>query len=166
MRRTKIFVKISGDIIKRPDVIEWVRSIAFGRNYIVICTGGGSQINEEFKRRGIPPDFGPLGRATKSFEERQIARDVLEKNQAEVQDLLSDNGIHAEVIIPVLDLGTVLCHVNGDILVLAAYHGFDKLFVLTLEGREEKKTEEFGKYPKIEVIGFPVRDEEKIRKAV
>jgi len=59
------------------------------------------------------------------------------------------------VIIPVLDIGSVLCHVNGDIFALTAYQGFDKIYILTLQSREEQKKKELAMYPKISVISFP-----------
>ena len=121
----------------------------------MICVGGGSQINEEFQRRGIEIDFGPLGRETKNFPERQLARDILERNQAKVQDLLAENGINAVVVIPVLNIGSVLCHVNGDVYTRAAYLGFDKLFVVTGEARKADKEKTFEGLGKIKVIGFP-----------
>jgi acetylglutamate kinase len=157
MVRKTAFVKASGDIIARKDFLAWVKKIVDVENYfVVICTGGGTQINEAFKAHGFPTgEFGPLGRETKTFAERQFARDVLEKNQEEIQDLLAENQIQATVILPVLDIGSVLCHINGDIFVFAAYLGFDKIYVCTLEERKEKKMEEYKKYPKIEVVSFP-----------
>ncbi|MCC2631112.1 MAG: hypothetical protein K0S38_921, partial [Candidatus Paceibacter sp.] len=115
----------------------------------------GTQINEAFTTNGYAIHFGPLGRETNTFEERQLARDVLEKNQAEIQDLLAEQKIQATVILPVLDIGSVLCHVNGDIFAMAAYLGFDKVYVLTLDDRKEQKQKEYELYPKIQVIGFP-----------
>ena len=107
---------------------------------MVILVGGGTQINRAFEEAGLKPGkHGPLGRETNSFKERQLARDTLEYNQAELQDLLASRGIFATVVIPVLDIGSVLCHVNGDIFVLTAYHGFDKIFVFTIEGRVKSK---------------------------
>lgn len=100
------------------------------------------------------------------MEQKQLARDILEKNQASIQDMLDERGVSARVIIPVLDIATVLCHVNGDIEILAAYNGFDRIFVLTLKNNVEKKklwleklADSFrhidsGKLHKIEVIGF------------
>lgn len=147
------FVKISGDLLSRDDVIDWIRVLAQDY-FVVICSGGGAQINKAFEEKGISTVFGPLGREIERFEDRQLAREVLEKNQVEIQDLLHDKNIHATVVIPILDIGSVLCHVNGDIYVLAAYLGFDKSYVLTLENRAAKKREEFKAYSKIEVVGF------------
>jgi len=157
MARKTALVKVSGDLVSRKDFLTWVKQIIEVENYfVVICTGGGTQINEAFKARGFPvSEFGPLGRETKTFAERQLARDILENNQAEIQDLLAENQIQATVILPVLDIGSVLCHVNGDIFVFAAYLGFDKIYVCTLDERKEKKVEEYKKYLKIEVVSFP-----------
>ena len=157
MQRKTAFVKVSGDLVTRKDFLAWVKEVVDAENYYtVICTGGGTQINEAFKARGFPiSEFGPLGREAKTFAERQLARDVLENNQVEIQDLLAENKIQATVILPVLDIGSVLCHVIGDIFVLTAYLGFDKIYICTLDERKERKAEEYKKYPKIEVISFP-----------
>ena len=167
MARKTALVKLSGDLINRTDVLEWLREL--GKEYfVVIISGGGVQINAEFEARGFGKNYGPLGRETRSFEERQLARDILEKNQADIQDLLARENIPAVVMIPALDIGSVLCHVNGDIFVLTAYLGYDKLFILTLESRAQNKNAQLrniwaafegAKYdqelpPKIEVIGF------------
>ena len=108
MSRKTAFVKVSGDLVLRDDVIAWLKWQSETEHYfLVICIGGGSQINDAFKSKGYPVEFGPLGRETKTFEERQLARDILETNQAEIQDLLAEQGIQATVIIPVLDIGSV-----------------------------------------------------------
>ncbi len=154
MGRKTALVKVSGDLCKRDDVVEWIRILA-AEYFVVICVGGGTRINEEFKEAGIRVrKHGPLGRETQGFKERQIARDVLEENQEELQDLLASKGVTATVIIPVLEIGTVLCHINGDVFILTGYLGFDKICVLTYENRVKIKKREFAKYPKIEVIGF------------
>lgn len=151
--RKTTFVKISGDLWNSDEVHEWLRELSTKR-FVVVCIGGGTQINDAFEKNGFPINYGPLGRETVTFQERQLARDVLEVNQAEMQDLLAGKGIPANVIIPVLNVNSVLCHVNGDIFIMAAYHGFDETFVLTLNDRVSKKEEEFSKYTKIKVVGF------------
>jgi len=150
-----VFVKASGDLFYRPDVIEWIRKLA-AEYYVVILVGGGTQINEAFVEAGFEVGkHGPLGRETKNLEEKQLARDVLEVNKDVLQDLLALHGISAYVEKPVWEVAGVLCHINADIFTLAVYHGFDKLFVLTLESRVKAKEQELERYPKIEVIGFP-----------
>lgn len=154
MPRERCFIKISGDLCRKPEVLDWIKSVSEGK-FTVICVGGGTQINEAFKANGMEiGEHGPLGRETKSFEERQLARDVLEVNQREVQDLLESRGIYASVVIPVLDIATVLCHVNGDIMVMTAYLGFHKLYVATTLERLETKRAQFAHLPKVEVVAF------------
>jgi hypothetical protein len=134
--------------------MNWLKEIS-QEYFTVICVGGGTQINTEFKEQGLPINkHGPLGRETKTIKERQIARDVLESNQANFQDLLDDNGINAVTIIPTLNIGSILCHVNGDVYALAAYHGFDVIYVVTINIRRKEKAEKFKQYPKIEVVSF------------
>jgi hypothetical protein len=166
MAKPNAFVKISGSLSKKKkEVIEWLKNIS-KQYFLVICPGGGEQINEAFKARGFKVKFGPLGRITDSLEEKQLARNVLEKNRAMIQDLVDEAGINARVIIPVDEIATVLCHVNGDVKLLAAYNGFDKLFILTEKDRVKKKklwvkkvakvfeVIEKGGLDKIEVVGF------------
>ena len=154
MGRQTALVKVSGDLCQREDVIEWIRKLS-AEYFVVILVGGGTQINEAFKRAGFKvAKHGPLGRETEVFKESQLARDVLEENQEKVQDLLALRGVMATVVIPVLDIGSVLCHINGDIYILTAYLGFDRIFVLTYESRVKEKKLAFKKYPKIQVVGF------------
>ena len=136
------------------EMLKWVKQLS--KNFfIVICVGGGTQINKAFMEAGLPiKKHGPLGRETNGLREKQLARDILENNQAEIQDRLADMGVQANVVIPVMEIGTVLCHVNGDQFVLAAYHGFDVLYVVTTKEREKEKSEFFAPYKKIKVVTF------------
>lgn len=154
MARQNCFIKISGDSIK-PEVLEWIKELC-RKFFVVVCVGGGTQINTAFEERGLPVGKHPtpLGRETNTLEERQLARDILELNQAKMQDMLADLGVMITVIKPVLDLGTVLCHVNGDQLVLTAYLGFDILYIVTTPEREKQKARDFAQYPKIKVVSF------------
>jgi hypothetical protein len=153
MSRKNCFIKISGDMIC-DEAFEWVKKLS-NEYFIVLCIGGGTQINDAFKLAGLISDnFGPLGRETKNFHERQLARDILEKNQADVQDRLDSLGIRVNVVMPVIYIGTVLCHVNGDQYILTAYHGFDVLFVLTTDSRVAAKQKFFEPYTKIKVLGL------------
>ena len=153
--RKTALIKFTGDLTDlRRDVVYWLEPIA-KEYHMVIVTGGGTRINEAFKERGLPITFGPLGREVATFAGRQLARDMLELNQVELQDALAAQGIAASVLIPVLDIGSVLCHVNGDVFVQTAYLGFDKIFVLTLDSRKEQKVKDFASLPKVEVVSFP-----------
>ena len=100
------------------------------------------------------------------MEERQLARDILEKNQALVQDLLDEKGINARVVIPSRTIATVLCPENGDVMVLSAYIGFDKILIFTKKNMVKAKRRwlkkvanvfqhiEKGELDKIKVVGF------------
>jgi len=153
MAKENVLVKISGNLIENNSVISWLQQLA-EKFHVVICTGGGTQINEAFEKHGFEIKFGPYGRETASFEERQIARDVLEINQLQIQDLLQEKNINAEVVIPVRNIGSVLCHINGDLFVLEGLLGFDRACVLTELGNVDNKKIFYQQYPKIEVIGF------------
>ena len=153
MVRKTALIKISGDLLSKKEVIDKIREIS--KEYFTVTTvGGGTQISEAFQKKGFPIKFGPLGRETGSLEEKQLTRDILEKNQMEIQDFLAKEGVTATVIIPFMDVASVLCPINGDIFVLTAYLGFDKLYMFTLKERKEQKRKDFEKYPKIKVVGF------------
>lgn len=153
MSRKNCFIKISGDMLG-DNVLSWIKKLS-QKYFLVVCVGGGTQINEAFTKAGLPVGkFGPLGRETASLKEKQLARDILEKNQAKIQDRLANLGVRASVVIPVIEIGTVLCHVNGDQFILAVYHGFEILYVVTTNDRLEKKKAFFAPYKKIQVIGF------------
>lgn len=154
MALRRAFVKVSGDLCTSPEFLKFIRGLS--REYfVVVCIGGGTQINEAFAEAGLPVStHGPMGRETNSLKERQIARNVLEGNQAILQDQLSSLRISATVVIPVLDIGSVLCHVNGDEMVRTSYLGFDRLCVITTPERAEAKTQKFADLPKVEVVSF------------
>jgi acetylglutamate kinase len=152
--RQNAFVKVSGDMYTSETFIKWLEQLC-KKYFVVVYVGGGTQINEMLGKMGIEPtDHGPLGRELETFELRQVARDVLELNQRELQNALAAKKIPAVVDIPVYNIGTVLCHVNGDLSVEIAYLGFDALYVVTTPDRLEKKKEQFAKLPKVEVVAF------------
>lgn len=151
--RKNCFVKLSGDVLDEK-ILRWLKNLS-NRYFLVICVGGGTQINEAFETMGFSVEkFGPLGREIQDFEAKQFARDILEKNQEEMQERLAEINVYANVVIPVIDVGTVLCHINGDQFILSVYHGFDILYVVTKVDRAVKKRIFFAPYPKIEVVSF------------
>ena len=167
MAKPNAWVQISGDLLGNEDVFKRLKEIS-EKYSVAIDGGGGRHINEEFKRRGFEIKFGIMGRITKTLKERQVARDVLEVDQAIVQDLLDEKGISARVTIPVNEESTVLCHKNGDLKILEVYNGYDKIFRFTREDKVAEK-EEFkrlleialqylmktdDKLDKIEIVGF------------
>ena len=149
-----VFVKVSGDICDSPEFITWLRGVS-ANHFVVVCVGGGTQINEAMEKAGVPrTPHGPLGRELPTFELRQLARNVLEQNRDRLQDKLKEEEISAQVIVPALDVGTVLCHVNGDEFIRIAYLGFDQLYLITTVNRVETKTKEFAFLTKVKVLGF------------
>lgn len=153
MPRLKALVKISGNLIENPSIPKWLKKLT-EVYHTVIFPGGGSQINEAFKKAGYEINFGLYGRETKTLEERQLARNILEINQAYVQDLLEQHGINAEVDIPVRYTGSVLSHVNGDLIVLEGLQSFEKIYVITEQQNVAKKKAFYDLFPKIEVLGL------------
>jgi len=155
MKNQTVFVKVSGDLLNSPAFLKKLEEI--GRNVLklVICVGGGTQINEALTQAGFKVGkHGPLGRELKTTEERQIAKDVLNRNCAELRDYVNATALGADVIIPVLGLGGVICHVNGDLFVKAVYNGFDRLYVFTMKDRVVAKAKEFNHLPKVRIIGL------------
>ena len=153
-RRPNAFIKVSGDEFQNGAFIEWVRELC-GECWVVVCVGGGTQINQAFEAGGFPvKTHGPLGREMETFEERQLHRNILEQNQAALQDMLHERGIYAAVEIPYVIIGTVLCPVNGDQMVRTVYLGYDRLFVITMPQRLEKKKADFADLPRVEVVAF------------
>jgi len=152
--RKSAFIKVSGDLCTSEKFLKQVSKLV-QKYFVVICVGAGKQINEAFEEAGLyVGKHGPLGRECEDLKSKQLARDILEINQAELQDALADRGITATVVIPVLNIGTVLCHVNGDQFLKAAYLGFDMLYVVTLKNRKEAKKEEFKYLPKIKIMAI------------
>jgi acetylglutamate kinase len=145
------FVKLSGDVLANASIFSFLNELS-QEYHVVVCVGGGSSINSAMAEMGVEPKFGPLGRETTSMRERQVQREVLERNQAELQDHLQMRGIVAEVIIPWVQCGSVSCPVNGDVYVQVAYLAFDVLFVFTLSERLENKRKQFAHLPKVVVL--------------
>ncbi len=141
MRKTML-VKASGDVCASDTFLNFIQQKAVGY-FIVIVVGGGTQISERLNSAGYTENkgwkFGHLGRELIDFKARQIARDVLEENQAELQDLLADKEINATVTIPVLDISSVLCHVNGDQMLLTHTLGLIDLSSLPLQNEPPKR---------------------------
>ena len=154
--RNNVLVKLSGDCIDLNNsrlFTKFLEPLAH-QNHMVIVPGGGTGITQALQAAGVPSPakFMELGRELRTLEERQIARDVLERHQAYVQDFLDAKHVHCAVEIPVLYCGSVMCHVNGDVYVQAMYHGFDNIYVVTTPDRYHAKILKFKDTPKIQVV--------------
>ena len=151
-----IFMKASGDLVLHPDFIEAITKQS-QENHVVVCVGGGGQINRTFAELGTGEDkerHGPLGRELKTLTQKNIAKEVLENHKTQLEAVLQAGNIDATVLIPVLDIDGIMCHINGDQMVRAVYIGFDELYVFTTDERLEKKNLEFDDLPKVRVIGL------------
>lgn len=140
MSKPNALVKISSRLFESWEVHHYLRELE--KQYVLrIIVGGGEQINAEFESRGWSNTFGPLGRICESFEQRLVASNVLEINAAQLDDRLEEAHVHAQTIVPVLnhEVGNVTCHVNGDLLPITCYNGYDALYVLTKEADVENK---------------------------
>ena len=145
-----ILVKASGDVIENNYFKKFVTNLA-KKSFVVVVVGGGTEISEKLSKAGYEIVFDDMhGRVTESWEERKIAREVLEKNAKTLQDFFVGKGIF--VISSVIDVAGVTCHINGDNYIKSAYLGFDELYVFTLKDRSKKKEQIFQDYPKVKVI--------------
>ena len=156
--RPNCLIKLSGDAVGISDELKNFIREKMKTHFVVVLVGGGRQINDEFRRRGwnelADRPHGVLGRELDTLEQKQVARDVLERNQARVQDLLAQEGIMVTVEIPVFYPGTVLTHLNGDLFVQACYLSFQELFIITTPERVQQKRNQFQHLPKIRVVAF------------
>jgi hypothetical protein len=155
-RKKEIFVKVSGDVFQMPEFLQWVVGLSLD-SLIVICVGGGTQINEEFARRGWANDnYGPLGREIQTgSEEYWVAKRILQKNKRTLENLLYGAGVsNFHVDIPMINIGKCFRHTNGDDYLVTAHQGFSKLYIVTLERRFEAKMRKFAHLKKIEIVAF------------
>ena len=145
-----ILVKASGDAIENDYFKKFVTNLA-KKSFVIVVVGGGTEISEKLSKAGYEIIFDDThGRITESWEERKIAREVLEKNAKILQDFFVGKGIF--VVPSVIDIAGVTCHINGDNYIKSAYLGFDKLYIFTLKDRVKKKEQIFKDYPKVEII--------------
>ena len=144
-----ILVKVSGDLENSEKFYEWLSSICKPEDKLFVLCGGGTLITQALERRDIPFKFGPGGREIESLEGRLLAQQVLEEAMLLTIKNLEKRGIKAVVDIPVKEIGGKICHMNGDSYALALSANFDKIYMVTLEGRVKNLPKEFNK---IEVV--------------
>jgi acetylglutamate kinase len=150
-KNRNILIKVSGDATDSPKFFKFATNKA-RNNYVVVICGAGSKINDELLEAGYAIRFGKHGRETRSWKERKLVRDVLEREEKRLQNKFVGTGVN--VIAPILYAGSVLCHINGDNLVKTYYLGFDEIYVFTLKERIAKKRNLFGDFPKVKVVGI------------
>lgn len=132
-----ILIKASGDVLNKDDFYVWLLSITNSENHLFILCGGGTSITEALQKQGIQYEFLPTGREIKEEKGRLIAKEILEKQKDLTEKRLRKVGVKAIVFIPVLKLNDKICHINGDAYTTALYPSFDKIYVVTLKGRNK-----------------------------
>jgi len=145
-----VLIKASGDVIDKKEVLNFAKKKA-RKNYVVLICGAGTKIGSALEKHGYKIKFNEHGRITKTIEEREIARGILEGEQRRLEDKLIGTGVCVEI--PIIKLGSVLCPINGDSYVKAGYLGFDEIYVFTLRDRVVNKKKIFYDFPKVEVVG-------------
>lgn len=146
-----VLIKVSGDVSGDQSFVDFVTKEA-KENYTVVICGAGTKISEALRDAGHDIKFSDShGRVTETWEERQIVRKVLEEEERKLQDVFVGKGVIVEA--PMISVGRVLCPINGDNYVKAAYLGFDETYVFTLKDRAKVKEEVFENFPKVKIIG-------------
>ena len=149
----KAFVKVTGDRLNEPLFHDWLATLT-KTHKVIVCVGGGTQINEEFDARGLPVKKHPLlGRDTDT-EGLRVAHTVLKNNKARLCAALRARGAKADILLPIVYMADELCHVDADLMVLNAYWGFETLYVVTTPERVAQKREQFSSLPKVHILSF------------
>lgn len=147
-----MLIKASGDVSRKFEPLQFSRNKA-KTNYVVYIPGGSTKISALLKAAGYKIRYDKKhGRITKTWKERKIQRDLLEKEEKRIQDKFVGAGVFVKA--PFLEIGSVLCPINGDNLVKALYLGFDQIYVFTLKKRIKDKVKIFADYPKVKIIGI------------
>ncbi len=133
-------VKVSGDLVAAPAFQAWVRNLPYQPPDII--SGAGTAITKRLNEAHIAFTFGPSGRETTDAG-RIIAHEELSRAASRVAGLGHP--------IPPVWPGTTLM-LNGDLLALALYPNYNKVYIVTVEGRE--KTIPPG-YDRLEVVFLP-----------
>lgn len=159
MAMPNALVKCSGSLLDSWEVIHFLHCKQRQYALRVVC-GGGEQINQVFRDKGWPIDFGPFGRICEGFEQRLAAENVLKINAAALEDRLHESDVRAQIITPVLDkeVGGVTCHVNGDLMPILCYNGFDKIYVCTKTTEAQRKKRFYAAVWKIMRAHLDTRD--------
>ena len=135
-----ILVKASSRLIRHPDLYPRLREQA-EESPLRAVGGGGEQINEEFRKRGWPIEFGTFGRICVEEEHKDEAALILKRNADILEDQFRRARLPVEVIVPVMsaDMGRVTCHVNGDFYPIIGYNGYKRSLVFTAMKDVERK---------------------------
>lgn len=146
-----ILIKASGDVLNDEKFIKFVKERARQNKIVVIC-GGGTQISEALMKAGYKIKYDAFGRVVKMQKEKKIVKNVLGKQRRTLEKSINSKNI--DIIVPILQAGTVESHINGDNLVKAYYLGFDTIYVFTLKNRITGKKESFKDYPRVKILSI------------
>jgi hypothetical protein len=132
-----VLVKVSGSLIEDEKFYKWLSSTVSPSDDSFILAGGGDGITKVLNEKAIPYKFGPQGREISSQEGKRLALGILNTEKFILESKLMDEGINATVFLPVLVIEGKFFHMNGDSYALALYPSFDKIYIVTLKGREK-----------------------------
>lgn len=144
-----ILIKVSGDLVESNEFYDWLESINHFEDKLFVLCGGGTLITKELNYQRIPFEFGPAGREISSERGKFLAKRALESQASIIEARSKWKGLKVTVLAPSMNLGDKICHLNGDKYLVALYPNFDKIYVVTLEGRTKAFPEELNR---IEVV--------------
>ncbi|MDI9355074.1 MAG: hypothetical protein QM532_02585 [Cyanobium sp. MAG06] len=148
-----ILIKASGDVTYYQKFFDFVLNKATNEIKIVVICGGGTKISASLASAGYEIAYDNLNRRiTKTNEEREIMKLVLEEERSLLEEKFTGRNI--SVIIPVLYVDSIMCPINGDDMVKAYSLGFEEIYVVTLIDRVAKKEKDFIEYKNVTVIGI------------
>lgn len=140
-----ILVKVSGDFITNPKVINWLNNLAETCNVTVIC-GGGVQINDILRRKfnNWNVVYDELGRREcADYKMKEFVAGVLCGISEMFRNSLRDS---ITVLEPLFVIDDRIVHINGDDMLKALSLGYDELYCVTKEDRKSDKILIFNEY--------------------
>ncbi len=132
----RTLIKISGDLTKNEEVIQWLRKVNSVHLGIVIIVGGRTRINERLKQYDLESTFENGVRIHKSKRSRSHAWDVLTDIRDELRKALGSRNIVIEI--PCKIIADTICHFDGDDYLRMLAPAFDDVYCLTVKGRIKK----------------------------
>jgi len=136
MSLESILIKVSGDLIQNPDVLEEIRDLAVDRSTRVsIVYGFGTRLSNELTKRNIP--FTYIDGIRKTNEEGlQIAHEVSEKVKSELNSKFSGYG-NIILVSPVEKVDGKIVNTNSDEIVKQRKEEYNRIIIYTKEGRNK-----------------------------
>jgi len=129
-----ILVKVSGDLVKNPDVLGEIKDLAKSA-LVDIAYGFGTELSNELKTKGIP--FTYVDGIRKTNEEGlEVALAVSEKFKNELKTEFSgyDN---ITLVSPVEKVNNKIVNTNSDEIVRQRKEEYSRIIIYTKEGRNK-----------------------------